>query len=211
MIDAIVIRMKGFLLHPVEAFRQSRNDKPVVVFTYFGALLLFNAILSILFDAVGFESMQMFSGMMGGFTNPVRGFFISHASGYILTLILAAWIIFMAIVVGFIFTFIFAAWLHLWVSLFGGRKGIMQTFKTIMYGNTPHLLLGWIPFIGIIFILWSLVLGIFGIRELQEISTVKAILIIAIAVIIPFTLIILFAVFFNPSNMYFYPVPGYSD
>ncbi|MDP3563040.1 MAG: YIP1 family protein, partial [Methanoregula sp.] len=138
MTDPIVTKVKGFLLNPVETFQQSRNDKMGVVFTYFAALLLLNAILSLLIDAVGFESMQMFSGNMWGFTNPVRGFFISLASGYILTLILAAWIIFMTLAVGFIFTLIFAAWLHLWVYLFGGRKGIMQTFKAIMYGNTPH-------------------------------------------------------------------------
>ncbi|MDO9034371.1 MAG: Yip1 family protein [Methanoregula sp.] len=192
MIDPIVTKVKGFLLKPVETFQQSRNDEPGVVFTYFAALLLLNAILSALIGASGFGSMQMFSGMMGGFTYPVRVFFMALAGGFILTLILAAWI-------------------HLWVYLFGGHMGIMQTFKAIMYGNTPHLLLGWIPFIGIIFVLWSLVLGILGIRELQEISTVKAILVIAIAVTIPLILIILFAVFFNPSNMYFYPAPGYAD
>ena len=192
MIDPIVTKVKGFLLKPVETFQQSRNDEPGVVFTYFAALLLFNAILSALFGAAEFGSMQMFSGMMGGFTYPVRIFFMALVGGFILTITLASWI-------------------HLWAYLFGGRKGIMQTFKAIMYGNTPHLLLGWIPFIGIFFALWSLVLGILGIRELQEVSTGKAILIIAIAVIIPLILIILFAVFFNPSNMYFYPVHGYAD
>jgi hypothetical protein len=59
--------------------------------------------------------------------------------------------------------------------------------------------------------LWSLILGVLGIRELQELSTGKAILAVAIAVMIPLILIILFAVFFNLSNMFFYPVPGYAD
>lgn len=211
MIDSIVTKVKGFFLKPVETFQLSRNDGARVVFTYFATLLLFNAILSILIDAVGFGSMQMFSGIMGGFTYPVRGFFISLAGGFILTLILAAWILFMALAVGFTLTLIFAAWLHLWVYLFGGRKGIMQTFKAIMYGNTHLLLFGWIPFIGIIFALWSLVLGILGIRELQELSTGKAILAVAIAIVIPLIIIIIFAVLFNPSNMYFYPDPGYPE
>jgi hypothetical protein len=192
MIDPIVTKVKGFLMKPVETFRQSRNDELGVVLTYFAALLLFNAILSAIVGAVWLEGLKLFSGMMGGMVFPVRVFFMALAGG-------------------FIFTLIFAVWLHLWVSLFGGRKGIMQTFKAIMYGNTPHLLLGWLPFIGFIFMFWSLILGIIGIRELHEISTVKAILIIAIAVIIPLIIIILFAVFFNPSNMYFYPSPGYTD
>jgi hypothetical protein len=102
----------------------------------------------------------------------------------------------MALAGGFICTLIFAAWLHLWVYLLGGREGIMQTFKAIIYGNTPRLILGWIPFIGFIFALWSLVLGILGVRELQEISSGKAILAFAIAIMIPVIIIIVIAAYF---------------
>jgi len=192
MIDPIVTKVKGFIMNPVETFQLSRNDETGVVFTYFAILLLINAILSTLTGAVGFGRMQMFSGMMEGFVFPVRVFFMALAGGFILTLI-------------------FAAWLHLWVYLFGGRKGIMQTLKAIIYGNTPRLLLGWVPVIGFIFMLWSLVLGVLGICELQELRTGKVILAVAIAIFIPLILIIFFVVFFNPSNMYFYAVPGYPD
>jgi hypothetical protein len=75
----------------------------------------------------------------------------------------------------------------------------MQTIKAIIYGHTPRLLLGWIPFVGFIFMLWSLVLGILGIRELQEISTARAILAVAIAVMIPLILIIIIAAWFMIS------------
>jgi len=95
-----------------------------------------------------------------------------------------------------VLTLLFAAWLHLWVYLLGGRKGIMQTFKAIIYAHTPRLLLGWIPVIGFIFMLWSLVLGVLGIRELQEISTGKAILAVVIAIIIPVVIIIVLAAYF---------------
>ena len=180
--DTIIDKAKGFLINPVETFQQSRNDEPGVVFTYFAALLLLNAILSALIVAVGIERMPGVAGMMPGVAVPVMVFFMVLAGGFIVTLILAAWI-------------------HLWVYLFGGRKGIMQTFKAVMYGNTPRLLLGWIPFVGLIFALWSLVLGILGIRELQEISTSKAIFAVAIAILIPLMLIVLLGAWFITSDM----------
>ena len=180
MIDPIVTKVKGFLLKPVETFQQSKNDEPGVVFSYFAALLLIHAILSAIITAIGIERMPIYPGMPSGIAVPVIVFLMALASGFIITLI-------------------FAAWLHLWVYLLGGRKGIMQTFKAIIYGHTPRLLLGWIPFIGFIFVLWSLALGILGIRELQEMSTGKAILAVAIAVMIPLIIILLIAAYFITS------------
>ncbi|PKL68441.1 MAG: hypothetical protein CVV30_11050 [Methanomicrobiales archaeon HGW-Methanomicrobiales-1] len=182
MIDIIVAKIKGLLLSPVETFQQSRTDEPGAVFTYFGVLLLLHSILVAIIAAVGIETMPRFAGMPGGIAVPFIVFFMALAAGFVLTLL-------------------FAAWLHLWVYLLGGRKGIMQTIKAIIYGHTPRLLLGWIPFIGFIFMLWSLALGILGIRELQEMSTGKAILAVAIAVIIPLIVFILLAAWFFISYM----------
>ncbi len=188
MIDIIVNKAKGLLLSPVETFRQSRADEPGAVFTYFGALLLFYSVLAAIIAAIGIETLPRFVGMPGDIAVPIVVFFMALAGG-------------------FVFTLIFAAWLHLWVYLLGGRKGIMQTFKAIIYGHTPRLLLGWIPFIGFIFMLWSLALGILGIRELQEMSTGKAILAVAIAVIIPLIVFILLAAWFFISYMTINGIP----
>ncbi|MEI7650037.1 MAG: Yip1 family protein [Methanomicrobiales archaeon] len=182
MIDPIVTRVKGFLLKPVETFQQFKNDEPGIVFSYFAALLLIHAILSAIIALIGIETMPRYAGIPEGIAVPVIVFFMALAGGFVITLI-------------------FAAWLHLWVYLLGGRKGIMQTFKAIIYGHTPRLLLGWIPFIGFIFVLWSLALGILGIRELQEMSTGKAILAVAIAVMIPLVIILLVAAYFITSYM----------
>ena len=180
MIDPIVTRVKGFILKPVETFQQFKSDEPGVVFSYFAALLLINAILSAIVVVIGIETMPRFAGMPEGIAVPIIVFLMALAGGFIVTLI-------------------FAAWLHLWVYLLGGRKGIMQTFKAIIYGHTPRLLLGWIPFVGFIFVLWSLALSILGIRELQEMSTGKAILAVAIAVMIPLVIILLVAAYFITS------------
>jgi len=182
MINTIVTKVKGFLLNPVETFQQSKNDEPKAVFTYFGVLLLFNAVLCSLIATLGMAVMPALAAMPFGSAFPVMVFFMMLIGGCILTLI-------------------FAAWLHLWVYILGGRQGIMQTVNAVIYGSTPRLLLGWIPFIGFIFALWSLALGILGIRELQELSTGKAILAVAIAVLIPLILMILLAAYLMTSYM----------
>jgi len=171
MIDTMVDRVKGFFLKPVETFRASRKDDLGTVFTYFGALLLFYAVLSSL--------VRVVSGTGG-------------AAGIVADLILT-------VIAGFVGMLVFAAWVHLWVYVVGGREGIMQTVNALFYGSTPSLLLSWIPFVGIIFSLWSLVLYVLGIRELQGISTARAVIAVAIAVIIPLVLIALLAAYFMVS------------
>jgi hypothetical protein len=188
MINTIVEKARGFCLKPVETFRQSRNDDPEAVFPYFAALLLVNAILSAVIAAAVVGTIPVFAGLNLGAPFPVIIFFA-------------------VLVAGFIFSLIFAAWVHLWVYLFGGRREILQTTNAVIYGQTPRLLFGWIPVIGFLFVLWSLVLTILGIRELQELSTMKATLVVAIAVLIPLILIFLAFAYFviSSSNMVFIP------
>ncbi len=63
---------------------------------------------------------------------------------------------------------------HSVIYILGGRKRIGQTLKSIMYGSTSSLLLGWIPFLGIAFAVWSLAVAAKGIQQLHGISLVKA-------------------------------------
>ena len=187
MISTLMLKIKGFLVNPSETFRQSKNDEAGPVFTYLAALLLVNAVLSAIIAAT-IGSMDMVPGMDFGVALPVMVFF-------------------MILVGGFITTLIFAAWLHLWVYIFGGRKGIMQTITAVIYGSTPRLLFGWIPFIGFLFTLWSLFLAVLGIRELQDLSDTKAVLAVAVAVMIPIIVIILLAAYFFIAYSTVSPVP----
>ncbi|HII99281.1 MAG TPA: YIP1 family protein [Methanoregula sp.] len=188
MITSIFGKAKGFLLTPVETFRQSKDDELSAVFSYFIALLLFNAILSAAFAAIMIETLPALAMMTWGMSVPVAIFL-------------------MMLVGGFIATLVFGVWLHLWVYLFGGRRGIMQTINAVIYGSTPRLLFGWIPFIGFIFTLWSLALGILGVRELQEIDSLKATLAVALAVMIPVILLIVLAAYFMIANVTTTTVP----
>jgi hypothetical protein len=176
MLNTILTKVQGFLFKPVETFQKSRDDEPVHVFTYFLALLLFDVILTTLLTFLGVGN-KMYAGITPGIGSPAA-FFV---------------VIFVA---GFIFTLLGSAWVHLWVWVVGGRKGIMQTVKAVMYGMTPNLLLGWIPLVGVIFFIWTLILEVLGIRELHEISTIKAVIVLAIAIIIPLILLIIAFAYF---------------
>ncbi|MFA5267694.1 MAG: Yip1 family protein [Methanoregula sp.] len=169
-------------MNPADAFRQAKDDEPGIVLPCFALLLLFHAVISAVLLSVF---------MIG--TSPVPGPVTGGISGAV---------VFFAILIGgFIGALVFGAWLHLWVYIFGGRRGIWQTIKAVMYGNTPLLLFGWIPFIGFVFTLWSLVLDIFGIHELQEISSLKATLAVALAVMIPLILLIILAAYFMIASV----------
>lgn len=182
-------KVKGFLLDPVGAFRQSKDDEPGAVLPYFALLLLLHAVISALLSAT-----------LAG-TSPVPGLVTGGISGAIV-------VFFGFLAGGFIGMLVFGAWLHLWVYLFGGRRGVWQTLKAVLYGSTPYLLFGWIPFIGFVFTLWSLVLGIFGIQELQELSSLKAILAVALAVMIPLMLMLFLAAFFMIASVTTTAVPA---
>ena len=81
----------------------------------------------------------------------------------------------LAVLGAFAGLFISGSWTHLFVRAFGGRKCYGNTMKAFAYGETPLFLFGWIPFVGMLFPLWALVLNIIGIRQLHEISTGRAV------------------------------------
>jgi hypothetical protein len=188
MITLIADKVKGLIVKPVETFRESKNDPTGTVFGYFAVLLLLHSILATIISVLRIESMPMLAGMPWVAQAPYLVFFFM-------------------LVGGFIGPLIFGAWLHLWVYIFGGRRGILQTQKAVMYGSTPRLLFGWIPFIGFFFMLWSLALCILGVRELQEMDSLKAILAVALAVMIPLMLLILLGAYFFTSYVATHAIP----
>ncbi len=92
--------------------------------------------------------------------------------------------VYLAFLISLFAIFINGFIVHVFVLLFGGEKGYIQTLKTVMYANTPALILGWIPFINIIGAIWTFVLMILGIRECQEISTGRAVLVMIIPIVL---------------------------
>jgi hypothetical protein len=197
--------IKGFVLSPVESFQKVKDTDYSDTLVYFLILVLINTVLSIPVMLITLSSMwSVFGGIfaMLGF-GTLTGFWI---------VIIA----FTMIIGDLVFLFIGAAWLHLWVYPVGGRNGYRETLKAIAFGETPALLLGWIPLFGILAGIWSVVLSILGVRELHGISTGRALGAVILAVIVPLLILGVLAAFFliaytettpQPVPMFYPPTP----
>ena len=180
-------KVKGFLVRPTETFGNVKDEAMGESVKYYAIWLLIYAILTAVIFALLLAAIL---AIVGGLTDiPGLGWL---GAGF--GVLIAVMLVVMILIGGLIGLFIWGAWLHLWVWLFGGRKGYGQTVKAIAYGATPNFLLGWIPLIGFIASIWSLIVSMIGIRELHEISTGKAVGAVIIALIIP--MIIIFAIFY---------------
>jgi hypothetical protein len=179
---SIVERIKGFLLSPSGTFDTSKEDTLGDAFKYFVIILAIYAVLVAIIAAVAFALIGGMFGMFGVPRMPFR----------------AVAVLIGALVGGIIGVFIFGLWLHLWVYLVGGRNGLEQTIKAVMYGATPGLLLGWIPIFNVIAWIWALIVSIIGVRQLHGLSTGKAVLAVIIALIIPAIIIGAMLVFGGP-------------
>ncbi len=180
MMDDIIGKIKGFLLSPVESFQKAKGDTFQDAFIYYLILLVVYAVLSTIVAAV--MPQPAIPGFPGG---------MPFGSGVFL---IGAFIA--SIIGGIIGLFILGVILHIFVYLFGGRRGITETLKAVAYGYTPSLILGWIPIVNFLAALYTLVLFVFGIRELQEMSTTRAILAVLAPILILIAIAIVAAILF---------------
>ena len=190
--------MKGFLLSPVETFRKVRDTDLGDSLRYYLLLLAINAVLSAIVNlAIAGSVWMVFSDLFkqAGLAVPA----VAGTGVIIIALVM--------IIVQFVLVFIGAAWLHLFVYLLGGRRGYLPTLKAITFGSTPAMLFGWIPFAGLLAAIWSLVLGFFGIRELQDLTTIKAALAVILAIMVIVLIVIATAAFFFIAYSEITPVP----
>ena len=187
MVLSIRERISGFLFSPSETFDASKEDTIGDAFKYFIVILAIYAVLSAIIGAVAFQWIfGMFSEFLPPGTLPLEVQQLGAAMGPLFAVVL-----FLGILVsGIIEVFIIGLWSHLWVYLVGGRNGIGQTIKAVMYGMTPSCLLGWIPIVSIIAGIWALIVGILGIRQLHKLSTGKAVLAVLIALFLPVIIIV---------------------
>jgi len=190
--------MKGFLLSPVETFQKVRDTDLGDSLKYYLILLVINAVLSAIVGIAMVSAIWMtFSGFFEQMGLPLPA--IAGAGVVLFALLM--------IIVQFVIVFIVAAWLHLFVYLLGGRKGYLQTLKSVTFGSTPAMLFGWIPFIGMLAGIWSFALEILGIRELHEITTGKAALAVILAILVILIIVIAIAAMFFIAFSEITPVP----
>jgi hypothetical protein len=180
MLEGLGEKVSGFLFRPTESFRKARGDTLESAAGYYVVfLVIYAALAALVISLAGFG----FSALFG----QISGFF-----GGILAIAAFVGII----VAGLIGVFIGGAWLHLWVLLLGGAKGYAQTVKALMYGGTPSYIFGWIPVLGFAGAIWSLVLTVIGLHELQEIPTERSIAALVLAFLVPFVVIVVLGLAF---------------
>lgn len=167
-------KTKGFLLDPVRTFEASKEDSLEDAARYY------------LITVVIFSALFTLRSLIAGDGNEGA-----------ITIFARTWVI------GFIGVFILGLFIHIFVYLAGGRKGKAQTIKAVMYAATPGLLLGWISYINIIAVIWSLVLLVYGIQKFHEITIGRAIIGVLSATIILLALaaIIIYIIIESLANM----------
>jgi len=191
MYHNIVEKVKGFLLKPTATFQATRSESLTAAYQYYVVLLIIYSILLAIIVAASFGIVYFSTAAsaLGGAGSQIMKAFAPFLVSYVLFL---PYLVFFVMLFGI---FLSGLCYHVFVILFGGQKGVVQTMKTVMYAGTPFFIIGWIPVVSIIGLIWSWILLIIGIRENQEISTGMAILVFIVPVILSLILVLgLFAV-----------------
>lgn len=171
MLENFVETTKELLLNPVEKLKALRDEKLEDAFVYLIALIVILSVLSAVVTA-------LIGGMALGINVLLFGL-IGLIVEYIILTLIASVI------------------LHIFVYILGGRNGVGQTVKAVIYSFVPTAVLGWIPLLGIIGLIWSVVLQILAVRELQDMSTARAaIAVILLLVILLVVLVVIILMFF---------------
>lgn len=200
MFESYIENIRGIIFHPQETFERFKTSTLSKAYQHYVLLLICNSVLmgiiSLISALISFTAYQAQLEMV-----PVIGpvlmnelalfkpFFLNWS-----LLLIYLWFILLMILI-----FLKGFFLHLFVLLLGGEQGVSKTLIAILYAATPLMLLGWIPYIGIIGLIWSVALCIVGIKVFQEFSWGKAgatILIPTLLLITGFGIILFMALFF---------------
>ena len=167
-------KIKGFMAKPSETFREVEKEEIGEGIKYF-------ALLGIVFSVL--------SGVVTAF--------LSGASSNLAISIVSIY------AACFVAVFVDSLVTHLFVWILGGNAGYKQTLKSYLYSSTPALLLGWIPWINIIAMIWSFILNIVGISKLQKISKARAFLAIVLPVIIAAIFVLVLVTFVGIAYIWY--------
>ena len=177
----ILWKIKGFLAEPTKTFRKVKKEGIGEGIKYYALLALIYSVLNAIYTV--HYSYKFAPSMVGMFTG----------LGAIIMIILTYIEMFSLVFIGSIL-------LHFFVWVLGGKMGYEETLKSCLYSSTPILLFNWIASISflsgqlalailgmgitIIVAIWSLILNIIGLSELQKISKGKAFLAIALEIVV---------------------------
>lgn len=186
------------MLEPARFFDTLKKETGVKpAFVYLLILGLWGAVLgllvNLLFKDYSYNLMSTFISKISGSTVPL----VQQTIGQTILWSVLGY----GLMLGF--GFILAGILHGWISLFGGKEKYAKTYQLYIYSATPGLVLGWIPFIGLLTWIYDLVLLIIGTQKVHKISRVKSILmyVIPIVLLILFFIAILFGLLYIAKQL----------
>jgi hypothetical protein len=182
-------RINGFLWSPAETFEASKEETLSDAYVYcFPLLVIFSVLLAVIIGIVLANPVaQSILGMRPD-SELLKIITLMSASGIILG--------------GTVGVLIAGIWMHIWAYAFGGRNGLEQTIKVLLYAATPLLVLGWIPVIGTaIGAIWSLLLLLTGLTQLQGMYSGRAILALVAALLVPVVVIGVIAAVLGPAML----------
>ncbi|MBW1838885.1 MAG: YIP1 family protein [Deltaproteobacteria bacterium] len=177
-------RFKMLIIHPNQFFERVKNENnygPPIVF--YLILSVFNIIFSILiffiYPSIGSTQSTLY-GMILLIGDPFLSYLISNTVSNMASII---------------FVFAGALFIHIFVLMFGGKKGYINTFKSIIYSSIATILF-WIAVLLIsvnfiitvlligVFFIWSVILQIKSLSSFHDISNARAFAILVMPVII---------------------------
>ncbi|MCD6210394.1 MAG: YIP1 family protein [Methanophagales archaeon] len=173
-------QIRGFAFNPARQFAAAKDDSLSDAFKYYIPLLaILGAILSIV-AAIGVNMIVSMLGLSGLVLMPGL-----PELGKIIPLLGVGTFV-GTIILGIIAALYIAVWLHIWTYLLGGKKGLRQTTKAVLYGATPCLILGWLAPVNVLIApIWSVLLVIAGLIELHELSPGRSIIAVTLAILVP--------------------------
>lgn len=165
------------------------NNHLGFAFGYYALLSLFGTCMGVV---VSLLTITLMSPSLT--TNPLFGNFFSLA----IAKFSPEWFAlkqFATYLLGLILIFLIVGLLHIWIKIFGGKNKYTKTFELFVYSETPPLLFGWIPFLGGICFIWSVILLVIGTQQVHGLSRTKSILIYVIPLVFFFVLMAIFWLF----------------
>lgn len=172
--------IRGLLLTPYDMFEELKSSTLTETYRFYVLMLLFYTIL-LGIVSVSTVYLTLYDLILHTGSIPLIGSFLVSKVDLIRPFIIN-WSIF--IVYEWFFFLLFAIFLkglfiHLFVILFGGKHEVVRTIQVLMYAVTPYFLFGWIPYIGVIGIIWAVILCIIGLIILQDLKPWEAIAVVA--------------------------------
>lgn len=182
-------RINGFLWRPAETFEASKEETLSDAYVYcFPLLVIFSVLLAVIIGIV--------------LANPVAQSILGMRPDLELLKIITLMSVSGIILGGTVGVLIAGIWMHIWAYAFGGRNGLEQTIKVLLYAATPLLVLGWIPVIGTaIGAIWSLLLLLTGLMHLQGMYSGRAILALVAALVVPMVIMGVIAAVVGPAML----------